>query len=134
MGLQNVMISTKALLPSPCPLTPHHSRLHSVMFPKETTLKLPQKPSPLFFNQILASLQCAAHTRGGTTHLGHVAHSEPDHSAKLPLVWCIPGTRLTGQSTRCTELEAQKFTKLPKIFVNNPQNWRGSPTTFTIGI
>lgn len=47
MGLQVCIDITKVLLPSPCPLTPHHFHLHSIMIPKENTLKPPQNPSPI---------------------------------------------------------------------------------------
>lgn len=49
MGLQVCDDATKVLLPSPCPLTPHRCHVHSIMFPKETTLKPPLKSSPLVF-------------------------------------------------------------------------------------
>lgn len=46
MGLQNHDDATKVLLPCPCPLTPHHSHLPSIMFPNKIILNSPLNPPP----------------------------------------------------------------------------------------
>jgi len=64
MELQVCDDATKVLLPSPCPLTPHRSHPHSIMFPKKTTLKTTTKTLSLVFQANLGNFTVrGTHTR-----------------------------------------------------------------------
>lgn len=63
-----VMMPPRFYFPYPCPLTPHHSHLPSIMFPKKIILNSSLKPPPLFFKVSWATFTVrGTHTRWRST-------------------------------------------------------------------
>lgn len=84
------------------------------------------KNLPLIFQENLVEfIVCGTHTRWRGT-LG----AQPQCKYNTSVVH----TQCTVHWVECVVHRPVSFktTKSPKFFINGPQNWRGSPTTFTI--
>ena len=108
-----VMMPPRFCFPYPCLLTPHHSNLPSIMFPKKIILNSPLKPPPLFFKKRCATFTVrGAHTRWRSTRrMRNALGARPQ---------CKIATGAAHTQRAMHKLISPKCTKLPKKFCEQP--------------
>jgi len=119
MGLQNHDDATDVLLPSPYPLTPHHSHLPSIMFPKKIILNSPLNPPPGLSSK--TERFCSAwriHQEARRTQ-GARCTGSPTSMQNFHWRSALRARGALGRARDAQACEPKKTTKSPNFFVNS---------------